>query len=256
MADKIYALYRENKDRKLKNGYIYDIFDEMITKEPELMEYISDFFIVQKDNNSFGHYSENRRSICINKLAIENQSDIINPSLYVIEIIRHEMEHARNLKRLYAGKNDIESMIVLYAIRYCAMKYGLDYYPTADVMEPDELYKEVKKNYEINPGERLVEIKAWKYIINMFKNLRDSDELDLARRMLYFTLIKGYKSNRYYLEPPTYEFLLKTGMVQHLKWLKDQINAKDYSFDTRITYGLPISAKEYREDVFEKTKVF
>ncbi len=135
------------------------------------------------------------------------------------------------------------------------MEHKIDKIPNLDHLSDFFLRINTKANYETDPGERLAEIKAWKYMVNLLKNQRTSDDLLKARTMLYASYIRGYKDNRYYLDPPTYEFLLKTGMFYPFNWLKNRVEKKDYSFETRITYGLPITKEEYDEKVLQKVKL-
>ena len=253
MADKIYSLYQNNKYCTLNKNYIYDIFDEMIASESDLMPYVNDFLVVNDMGVALGAYSNEDRYIRVNKSLLEKQN--YNPQLLTIEVIRHELEHARNLKTLYEGKDDIESTVIYYSLRYFAMNHGLDYYPNLDQLNEFFLAMDTKVNYNVDPGERLAEIKAWKYIVNLLKNQRDSFDLLTARSMLYYSYIRGYTDNNYYLDSPTYEFLLKTGMFHDHYHLKNRVNNKDYCFDTRITYGLPITYPEYNEKVLKKVKL-
>ena len=253
MSNKVYSLYQNNKYSNLDNNYIYNIFDEMIAKEPELMPYVNDFIITEEPGMALGVYSNEDRHIKINKELIEKQE--CNSQLLTIEVIRHELEHARNLKTLYEGRDDIESTIVGYSLRHFAMAHNIDKNPNLDNL--DELFIAIntRLNYEIDPGERLAEIKAWKYIVNLLKNQRTSMDLLIARSMLYYSYIRGYNDNGYYLYSPTYEFLLKTGMLHDHYWLKNRVNKNDYCFNTRITYGLPITYPEYEKKVLSKVKL-
>ena len=142
-----------------------------------------------------------------------------------------------------------------YSLRSYAMEHGLDYSPNVDNLFKSFLDISIKMNYELDPGERLADIKACKYMVNLLKNQRRTEDLLLARGMLYYAYARGYNDNGYYLDPPTYDFLLKTGMYREHYWLKNRVNAKDYCFDTRITYGLPVTYTEYKRGISEKTKV-
>ena len=73
--------------------------------------------------------------------------------------------------------------------------------------------------------------------------------------MLYYSYIGGYKNNNYYLEPPTYEFLLKTGLFHDLAFVKKEFEKKEYSLDKRLMCGLPISYEEYDYDILKKVKL-
>ena len=253
MSDKIYDLYKTYRNQPLDDKFIYQAFEIMLEKEKGLIPYIDDFRVIDTEFNALGTYSNEDRLIKINKSLIAKQS--IQSQIYALHVIRHELEHARNLKTLYEGRRDIESLAVYYSLRSYAMEHNMDYFPNLDHLYKDFLEISTKINYETDPGERLAEIKACKYIVNLLKNQRNTEDLLVARSMLYYSYIRGYKDNRYYLDPPTYEFLIKTGMYHNFNWLKEQVNKKDYSFETRITYGLPITGKEYNEKVLQKVKL-
>ena len=257
MADKVYQLYQENKEKELENRFIYDVFEVMVEKEPELKFFLTDIVIRLNDDKALGRYETAGRFIRINKELIKKQP-VINHNFLAIEVIRHELEHARNLKTLYNGKEDIESLIIYFSLRDYAIKHGLDYYPSLDPFDEEKLNtfrKLVKENYKTNPEERMVEIKAWKYMVNMLKNQRISKDLLYARKGLFYSLARGYEFNGYYYEPPAYEFLLKIGMIDHLKSLKQKVKEKEYCLDTRLMYGLPITQREYDHKIIEKVKL-
>ena len=251
----LYKLYKEQKRKELSNQFIEDAFQEMIQKEQDLLPYITGFEICEKEGNLLGGYSNYQRRIEIHKKTIESQISKVNTNLLALEVIRHEMEHARNLKILEEDKKDIESLVIKYSLKDYAIEKGLDFPSFYTPFELWMLPYRIKESYEVNPGERLAEIKANKYLVNLLKNERRSEDLLHARSMLYYSFIRGYKDNRYYLDAPTYQFLLKTDMLHELKWLINRVNKNDYSFETRITYGLPITCKEYQTDVLQKVKL-
>jgi hypothetical protein len=254
MSDKIYELYKEYEKFPLTNSFIKNAFNLMMEKETELTPYINAMFISNKLKDVLGSYSNEQRIIRINKELISQQPN--NQKILALQVLKHEIEHARNLKILYDAKDDIESKTVYYSLRGYALKHNIDPHFNIDNLIDTYLIFVTEKNYDINPGERLADIKANKYIVNLLKNQRDSDELLIARAKLYYAYIRGYKDNNYYLDPPTYEFLLKTGMYHDYYWLKQRVEKKDYSFDTRITYGLPITYEEYNSKVLNKVKLY
>ena len=191
MSDKMYELYKEYKDSPLDNNFINKAFDIMLDKEPDLIPYIEDFIINNESKKSLGSYSNEEKIIRINKELIEEQP--FNHQLFALNVIRHELEHARNLKSLYDGKEDIESMIVYYSLRSYAMKNDIDRYPNLDHLDKAFLDIGTKIYYELDPGERLADIKACKYIVNLIKNQRTSTDLLLARGMLYYAYQRGYQ---------------------------------------------------------------
>ena len=122
-------------------------------------------------------------------------------------------------------------------------------------MNPSLLHYDIIQNYETNPGERLAEIRAWKFLVQLLKNQRISTDLLISRTCLYYSYIRGYHDNRYYLECPTYQFLMNTKMFYEYYWLNQKIKNKDYCFETRLMYGLPITEKEYQEKILQKVKL-
>lgn len=252
MKIKLYDWYMWHKEEKPTKDYLNQSFEFMLNKEKDLSSYISDFQIVEEEGVFLGTYSNETKVICINQRELEK---LPSSSLYALQCIRHEMEHARNLQILENRHQDIETQVINYALKDYVLRHHLDWHPNLDNLDPFYLRYNIINNYETNPGERLAEIRSWKYIVNLLKNQRTSIDLLLARKALYYSYIRGYENNRYYLESPTYQFLLNTQMFHEYYWLDKRVKRKDYNFETRITYGLPITEKEYNEKVLQKVKL-
>ncbi len=250
MKENMYEWYMSNQEHDITEDYLERCLLLMLEKENDLVPYIKD---LRFRNDAYaGSYSNTERIIYVNPEAIQ-RINRINNHLYGMEVIRHEMEHARNLKIVEEGNKDIESFVVGCSLRdYVLMNKK---YFNIDCLDPFVLRYKIRENYDSNPGERLAEIKAWKYIVNLLKNQRTSDDLLQARTMLYYSYIRGYHSNRYQLEDPTSQFLLNTGMYHDLYWLKMRIAKNNYTFDTRVTYGLPITDKEYDQKILQKVRL-
>jgi len=255
MEKKLYTTYLNNREEKLKDNYLLDIYQLIL--EEDLKDYVKDFRIEEQESNTLGTYSNDKKIMTINKKAIQNHQAIkgIPPSLQAIEVIKHELEHARNLKTLDEGRSNIESTIINYSLKdYVIWKERTNFNQPMD-MDIFLLMMRIKDNYQSNPGERLAEIRGWKYLVNMLKNQRTSNDLLLARTMLYYSYIRGYNHTKYYLECPTMSFLLHTKMLEDFYLLKKRIDIEDYSFDTRLTYGLPITEEEYNKKILQKVKL-
>ena len=254
MNKKLYALLKSYEDKELDDNFINEAFELMI-KNLNINDYISDFSI---DNNSIqlGSYSNMDKKIKINKDHIMECNHVVkNKKLLTLEVIRHELEHAKQLKKLYNWQKDIESSIIDYSLRSYKLIEGLVIPFDQIEYEPNFLELKKKQNYTIDPGERLAEINSWKYIINLIKNQNHTDDLLQSRTMLYKSFIRGYKDNGYYLDPPTYEFLLKLGLYRDLYLLKQTVDQQKYCFNTRLTYGLPLTYDEYNNDILKKVKL-
>ena len=44
-------------------------------------------------------------------------------------------------------------------------------------------------------------------------------------------------------------------MLHEFYWLKNRIEDKDYCFQTRLMYGLPLTTEEYQEKTLQKVKL-
>lgn len=253
MAKPLYELVQDNLGRDLTESYIQDVFDMMISEELDLIPYIEDFRITGQDGKHLGNYLRETHCIKIHKPAIEH-SKTCDPHLLTLEVVKHEMEHARNLRTAEMSKDDIESYLVKCGLRYYTMKHGIDTLLNVDELYPRFLEMDTIANYNLNPEERIARIKAWRYVVNLLKNNRGSEELKTAREKLYKAYRRGYRDNRYYLEAPALHFLINTGMLHEHRYLIDRLHQKNYSFDTRIMYGLPVRKEEYEEKILQKVK--
>ena len=254
MNSKLYNLFMAYHDKELDDSFINEAFD-IITRHDSVREYINDFHITEEESVNLGTYSIEERIIEFNKQSVLNDKTIKNKKLLALQVILHELEHARNLQRIYLKRDDIETKVVRYSLLEYAIKHNLYYRQPLDKLDILNaiIYKD--KLYDICPGERIAEIKTWKYLVNLLKNQRRSSDLLTARGMLYFAYIRGYQTNKYYLEPPTYEYLLTLGLYHEHYHLKNQFNNNNYNLDTRLLCGLPISEKEYRETTLMKVKL-
>ncbi len=254
MLSELYALFISYQNKDLDNEFIYNAFNIMMKYE-NIGNYVKDFKIVHEIDNNLGTYSNETRTIKINKSNVISDKNIDNKKLLSLQVLRHELEHAKNLKRLYENNCDIKTRIIRYSLIEYAINHNLYYGSSLDKIEPAILKERRFGTYNIDPGERIAEIKSWKFIVNFLKNQRSTNDLLVARSMLYYSYIRGYKNNGYYLEPPTYEYLLKLGLYHEHYLLRKTFNSANYNFDTRLLCGLPISQNEYNQKILEKVKL-
>ena len=253
MTNGLYELYSSYKDRDIDDEFISKAFDYVMENEESLWPYIRDFKIINETSSSFGSYHNEQKIITINKQKL-NSDDLLYKNMIALQVIKHEVEHARNLQKLEQLKHDIESEVIFYSLRSYAMANGID----KTKMHPlDELIlmANTNINYKTNPGERIADIKSWKYLVNLLKNRHKTEELLTVRSMLYYAYIRGYEDNRYYLDCPTYSFLLETNQLSELKLLKKRVDKNNYSLDTRLLCGLPISQQEYDKETLTKARL-
>ena len=240
----IYDLYKKYDNKLVDDNFFNIAFEKYIQKDKLLLPFINDFKIIDEDNDKYlGTYSNENRVIKVNKTSINN-SNIERKNILGLQVLRHELEHARNLQKLHEKRHDIESKVILYSLRDYALSNNLDYIDNFSDIDKLILILSINTNYDYNPGERIADIKSWKYMVNLLKNQKKTNDLLFVRTMLYHAYTRGYDDNRYYLDPPTFKFLLNTNQLQELKQLKKCIDKNDYSLETRILCGLPISYDE------------
>lgn len=253
MTSDLYETYLKYQNKTIDEDYIYQIFDILMEKEQDLIPYINNLIITHENDNNLGIYWLEKKIITININNINNHH-IACKNILGLQTLKHEIEHARSIKKIENYGHDLETSIILNAYKGYAISHHLCP-PLANSFELTNLNYNIANNYEINPGERISNVKSWKYVINLLKNQRTSKDLLIARSMLYYTYTNGYKDNRYYLDCPTFTFLLNTNQLTELKTLINLINKYNYSLDTRLLYGLPISYTEYNKDILKKVKL-
>ena len=161
MKKQIYALLKSYDKKELDDNFINEAFNLMM-KEININDYVSDFRIDNKISN-LGSYSNMEQDIKINRdKIIEENHPVQNKKLLTLEIIRHELEHAKQLKKIHEMQQNIESTIIDYSLKPYVLIEGLTL--PYDKIEYEPLFLELKKkqNYTTDPGERLAEINAWK----------------------------------------------------------------------------------------------
>lgn len=244
-----------NPNMEFNESFLNEVFELLLKEDEDLKRFISDF---RFDNNitSLGVYNNRDKRILVNPNRIEALANSISssPKTQALSTIKHEMEHASNLRRLYEGGNDIESLIIRYSlVDYMVsnnIKYGL-------FVKDDAAYLSFKRNenYKFDPGERIADIKAERYVVNLLKNQRRSRELLVAKSKLYCAYDRGYIDNGVYLDAPTYTFLLNMGMLREFYLLKKRVDQKQYSFDTRVLLGLPLTYDEKDDKLLRRLKL-
>ena len=248
-------LYKEYEGKPLDDRFIEHAYNRMMEEERELEPFISGLDINHKREKCFATYNERTGLITINRKPIRKYTN--DDKIKALAFLRHEIEHARNIKTYLEGREDLESIILRYTLKPYGINRGL--IPRPKEYESDfdlkYFYMKIKENTSIDPDERLAEIRAWNYMVNLLKNQRTTKDLLTARTGLYKAYSAGYEDNRYYLESPTFQFFLNVGLLQEHNWLKKRFRNHNYSFDTRILYGLPVTYREYTNKILQKTRL-
>ena len=101
----MYELYNYYKDKPVKKEYLEKTFNQILDEEPELIPYVEDLRVVDNEMKDLGTYTNQSKIVTIDKGLINDHSEY--PSLTALGVLRHELEHARNMKTIHEGRKDI-----------------------------------------------------------------------------------------------------------------------------------------------------
>ena len=273
MNKELYKLFMDYQRRELDKQFIDEAYAMMIEDDPSLKPFIKKMDVSDDDNKDLGTYSGDDKEIIVYKrMIMEKPNQVIeNKKLQALRVLRHEIEHARSFQKLSKRRNDIETEIIDYSLKDYPYMDWLESLPQKDREEVLYRWFTKKRNYLIDPEERLVDIRALKYLVNMLKSQKQTPDLLMARKALYFAYTRGYRKNGYYIDPPTYQFLLKMGLFREYYLLKKKVeNIPDdyvqetdkkqdekekYAFETRLLYGLPLREQEFEQGILGKVRL-
>lgn len=258
---KTYELLKEYDNKQVDREFLERGFELLLQEDESLKKYVSNIKVTTSDEDDkiLGNFRIKDKLVTIylnNIIKLDNyhlNNTINKNNIRALEIMKHEIVHAENIKKVDQNKKDIESNVLKPSLlNYCIEK-GL-YFPLKD-QDIHYINFLASENYLLDPGERLAEIKAWKYIVNILKNQKRTDELLYARTNLFYSYIRGYEDNGIFINCPTYEFLLELGLMREYKQIKRKVEENKYSFDTRLTYGLPLSYFEFNYKILNKVRL-
>ena len=220
MATPMYELYMNQKGKKVTDSFITDVLAIMLEADPDLKHYVQELEITDDASRFFATYDPLDKKITFFKNNLEATR---KKQLATLHILRNQVEHARNIKTFHEGIKDIETTVVDIGLKDYAENTGIRRGLMLDKNQLLSYRIAREENRSLNPTDRLAEIRSMKYIVNLLKNQRDSEDLILARRLLFRAYLQGYKSDRYHITAPTYEFMLKTGLLREFYWLKNRV---------------------------------
>ncbi len=250
--DKIYRLYKE--EDFLEDDFIKNAFEEMVEQEG-LHDFAKAVMISDEDVGNLGDYDRDVKLITIYpSIILCDKGKVDNKRLLALQVLRHELEHARNTMLIHQGREDIESTVLRSDFRNYIRENHVDVDDSIDPFDRTSYLINKKKCYQINPDERLADIRAWKYVINLLKNDRRSEDLALARKMLQKAYRRGYRVNKDNISAPTFKFLKKLEMYNLKAQLEERIRKQRYCLETRLNLGLPIVDEAEDENVLRKIK--
>lgn len=247
MIKELNSLVKDNLDKKVNDDFVHDAYDIIRNGNPELRDFLLGIHVddvCEEDPHTNGEYFPitGDINVYLNTVDEFNVSNEFKHYL-IIRTIEHEIEHARSVAKYMEHKNDIESIVT----KHCVVQ---------DEFSSGTGRPKFRHNlYIYDPHERIANIRSTKFIINLLKNYKDSESLDLARYLLFISYMRGYEDNGYYLEPPTYTYLRRNNMGYEEGMLSELVKNTGFSLDSRLLYGLPISYDEVPIIISDKAKV-
>ena len=125
MEESLYNIYLAYREKLIADDFINKVYELMIQKEPYLLPYINDFKISEDKNETRGTYSPKDKVITIYKGSING---IVHDQKGItgIETIKHEMEHAKNARKIDDDLYDLIFSVIFY-IFYLALYFTTIY---------------------------------------------------------------------------------------------------------------------------------
>ena len=167
------------------------------------------------------------------------EEKVFYKNLEATQIILHEIEHAKQSKKIQEGNKDLETTL---------LKVSFDH--------TDELNSMNFEEYIYDPAERLAELNSKAKAKNIASLLKLPEVKRNESLSLLDELLSGYERKGLKIKSPTLHFLNRFGGLQVLHSfdfydksyprLIENINNK-YPKEERFHLGLPISLKEYKK---------
>lgn len=225
------VLKSSSEDKLLSKSNMEDIF-EIIRDENSLKDYCNTIKFNELKEKTLGEYRRYTKKIEVdyNKAILREYSNYFESNLMLLEIIIHELEHAKQHRIIKSDVNDKYGFIEKILLESCLNIYRLNEqpapWPDSDIKylenlgierNVDSLKKLAKLQYSLYcyaPNERMAEINSFYQLKKMLEeygdpeNILDNIELNLNKHF-----IRGYKkmNDEENIIPPSYRFLTKMG---------------------------------------------
>ena len=225
------VLKSSSEDKLLSKSNMEDIF-EIIRDKNNLKDYCNTIKFNELKEKTLGEYRRYTKKIEVdyNKAILREYSNYFESNLMLLEIIIHELEHAKQHRIIKSDVNDKYGFIEKILLESCLNIYRLNEqpapWPDSDIKylenlgierNVDSLKKLAKLQYSLYcyaPNERMAEINSFYQLKKMLEeygdpeNILDNIELNLNKHF-----IRGYKkmNDEENIIPPSYRFLTKMG---------------------------------------------
>ena len=257
------VLKSSSEDKLLSKSNMEDIF-EIIRDENNLKDYCNAINLCELPGKIIGWYRKGSKKIDVDydKAILREYSNYFESNLMLLEIIIHEIEHAKQHKIINSNANDKYGFIEKVLLACCYNIYRLNSqpapWPDSDIKYLEKLGIERNENtilkllelqnslYRYAPNERMAEINSFYQLKKMLEGYGDPEEvLDKINLSFNRQLIRGYQKTKeeQMIIPPSYRFLAGMGfdsIIPIIKKLeKDHFDYPQYNL-YRMLYGLNV----------------
>lgn len=213
---------------------------EILVNAKSLNSYISNIIIDDIRSNSIASYSSYTKNITIstcridqlannidsNILRVDNFEKLLYINLSIVQILLHEIEHAKQQKIAYS-ENSLESLILRLSF---LINNGYD-----DML------------YEFCPEERMAEINSYEEVISIYNRLNYKQ--NTLSEILYYEKLKrclrGYHYKNSLINIPTKDYFALGNRPDLADVFDFSMELEKYTLYERFRYGFQITTDEY-----------
>jgi len=242
---------------------------EIVIDVWKIQEYKGDYKINKNlKQEMLANYSKIQNSISINEQLLINPNnsffyginvnDLYNKYHCVLQILLHELIHAKQFEIGKLDINNIENLII-----YSENKHRLEFTQCdslSDLMKYLLISRFAKKYYLYSPMERLAEIDSSKIVKTVSEILNISDITDAMDLNINYNLVRGYEFKNDNLVPPTPYYLSKINSDKYISEITTLgLSEKNYN---KLRFGLEceeddfLSIGEKLEESYQKVKEY
>ena len=232
-------------DGRVTNMFFYDLFS-VINGREVLGDRINDY--VLKKSNPFNpramasyDYKKRKLFVYTETLAedsmvfdgcIFSDNNMLHRYLFPIQTVLHEVDHAKQAKKILDGGEDFESKLV----SICDPKMTEAINPDIAIFPSTYSEEKNKSFYLFNPLERMAEIRSTERALAVSSSFGiNSIRLsDFFTRYLIANQLMGYNV----CKSPTIAFLAESGLYDEFR--KFRYLSSDFPDRTRVLYGLDV----------------
>lgn len=232
-------LVKSYQDKLIDNDFVHNVFEVMKASEPTLESFLQGITVenspVQYARGNYNYFTR-ELSLYLNEFVdlYVNDSQKLDACIMMIS---HLIEHARSYRKFLRFDQDIES----YVIKPC-----FNYDENTKKIHPEACTEGQRPlvAYLCSPIERVASIRSAEFFVKLVEDRKDPESLENAKNSLADTYLQGYINNGYFLNPPTYNYLIERKNPDILKELDKMVTNNVYDLYTRVLCGLPIKMEE------------